>query len=396
MSKLHISLVGGQPMPSYTGIIDDSPEAVILVYSLKSERQADTIAKAVQEKLNISCRKVEFDAFDLASIWKKLQLLSADINEEDTVTINLSSGSKPWSILFHDFFKQRKNAKCIFIDQNNLVWDMENYSSRKLDYSPDMAEIFSLNGTKLKKHTDYSIFTEEDFKAISQIRAIRQKNIGAFKRTTQCFTANPYHNEYHEDPQGNSYISWNEQTNSFHCEIERYNHKIEYKDISSPNIKRLMLSSGWFELDVTHFLSQWNMAKEIWMNCEFVVKQSNNEQTQNEIDIIINTGDKMLFVECKTQIHTITDIDKFNNSVRTYGGLAAKRIFFTDGEMKEEAREKCQNVEMPYFSLQELKNDAVKSRNFFEWLTNEMKQSNKNKHNIDSAISVQFMFEKNS
>jgi hypothetical protein len=70
---------------------------------------------------------------------------------------------------------------------------------------------------------------------------------------------------------------------------------------------------------------QWKRAKQIWLNTELT--QWDNERTLNEIDIIVETGEKLLFVECKTQVYDATDVDKFNNAVKSYGGVASKRIF---------------------------------------------------------------------
>ena len=378
MTKTHITLVGGQPMPSYSGIVDDHPDCIILVYSTKSERQADVIAKAVAEKLNKECRKVKFRAFDLPEIHRQLKELAGGLNPEDEVTINLTSGSKPWSILFYDYFKDRPNTKCLFIDQNNNVWDMVTNNSRKLDFVPDMNDIFALNEFKVKSHKVLDDYTDEDFNAIQKIRDLIKVNAGAFYRTTNRFSKMLYNGEYQEDPETSTYIRWDGRNKTFHCEMESSrNRNMVIKDISSPHIDKLMLNTGWFELEVAKFLSQWELAKEIWLNCEFVDAKSKNEGTQNEIDVIINTGEKLLFVECKTQVYSITDVDKFNNSVRTYGGLAAKKIFITDRPMKEEAVEKCHTAEIPFESMQRLKNDPSSVRRFFQFLTEEMSESNK-------------------
>ena len=73
-------------------------------------------------------------------------------------------------------------------------------------------------------------------------------------------------------------------------------------------------------------LSSWEYAKEIIMNANFPYKNNN---PKNEIDIIVNTGNRLLFVECKTQINDITDIDKFRTAVKNYGGMGCKALFIT-------------------------------------------------------------------
>jgi len=71
-----------------------------------------------------------------------------------------------------------------------------------------------------------------------------------------------------------------------------------------------------------------------------------------------------------------TDIDKFNNAVKSYGGLASKRIFITDAEMKPTSQEKCNQAKIPFFAMSELRNDEKKKKMFFKFLTSELRTIN--------------------
>lgn len=61
--------------------------------------------------------------------------------------------------------------------------------------------------------------------------------------------------------------------------------------------------------------------------------------------------DKLLFVECKTQVYDITDVDKFFEVTRHTGGLSAKPIFFTYEEIRLDAKEKCENNNIPCYCM---------------------------------------------
>jgi len=97
-------------------------------------------------------------------------------------------------------------------------------------------------------------------------------------------------------------------------------------------------------------LSKWDKGKNIYLNCHFPFKPNVDK---NEVDIIVNTGSKILFVECKTQITHTTDIDKFRSVVKGYGGIGSKGIFVTDAKMTDIAREKCKEHGLLSFSLQD-------------------------------------------
>lgn len=86
------------------------------------------------------------------------------------------------------------------------------------------------------------------------------------------------------------------------------------------------------------------------MNCKFPYKK---DVDKNETDIVINTGSKVLFVECKTQINNITDIDKFRSVIKNYGGMGSKGLFVTNAKMTDIAKAKCEEHGILSFSLQD-------------------------------------------
>ena len=377
MSKIHITLVGGQPVPTFIGVMDDNPDQIILVHSSQSLPEAENITKQIYDKLGKNCVKKEFNPFDFNSIRQQIQELTTFF-DADEISVNITSGSKPWSILFYEYFSRKENACVFFVDQQNKVWNVKTGESRRAKYTPTTLEIFTLNKTKLKDYFDFKNYKKEDFDVIPLIRNIRSKNVGAFHRITGLFHENPGGN-YQEDPYGYSSIKWDKESNTYLCEIygDRYGSGKDVFDVSSPNIEKLMLNTGWFELEVAQFLSDWSLAKEIWLNCIFAGTSSSSINPQNEIDIIVKTEDKILFVECKTQIYNITDIDKYNNAVKNYGGLAAKRIFMTDKNCKYDAKVKFEQLEMPFFSLQDLKRDCRKRNEFYDFLNKMINESNK-------------------
>ena len=86
------------------------------------------------------------------------------------------------------------------------------------------------------------------------------------------------------------------------------------------------------------------------MNCHFPYRSNLDK---NETDIIVNTGPKILFVECKTQITHNTDIDKFRSVIKGYGGTGSKGLFVTDAKMTDMAKQKCNENGILTFSLQD-------------------------------------------
>ena len=170
MSKKHIALVGGQPYPVYRGIMDHQPDEVILVCSADSEKQANILQREIMRKMEVKISIEHFSPVDLSKIRSRLSNLLRKIDKEDEVVVNLSSGTKPWSILFYEYFHMHENVKCIFIDQNNFLWDFTTNLGRQLETPLTLDETFGLNNIRVKNHKSFDSIDPEDFKSANKIR----------------------------------------------------------------------------------------------------------------------------------------------------------------------------------------------------------------------------------
>lgn len=341
MTKLHITLVGGQTAPVYQGIIDSNPDKVFFVYSEQTEAEA----KRILSEIAVLSESFPFDPVDLSNIEKGIRDIDSKINPSDHVSINIGGGTKPWSVLFYAYFGNRENTKLIYIDQNNFVWDFKTKTKHQIVFDMDVQ--FRLYGNPLTNYKAIGDFSTDDFEAIDDIKALRKLNFQDFKYMTEFLTKQS--NEVFVIGKSGSTIDWLPNEKSFKCLMKDKSGKELRKRLNSKNVRNLLLNSGWFELHVAKMLSQWNKAKDIRMNCIF---QSTKGSPKNEIDIIVNTGSKLLFVECKTQIKNETDIDKFASAVKIYGGMGSKALFITEAPMSDKAVEKCIDNGIMYFSLQ--------------------------------------------
>lgn len=370
MPKIHITLVGGQPAPVYHGIVATQPDKVIFIYSEESRDVLTTLRK----ELNILEDKQEpLDPTDPMKILSRAEYL-AEKYKNDEIMVNISSGLKSWSHLFGIVFDKMPNAAIIYMDQNNILWNYRTMQSQS-GFNFDMHTLFRLYGNPLKNnYKRFSDYTDSDKKVIQKIENIRRFNYKSFNKLTtvldnkqkdilrsqkdSCF-----------DLPDSSYIQWvkkeSKETNDF-VEICLYkNGNSKLIKLESPNAVSLTFNSGWFEYKIALLLSTWDKAKEICLNCHFPSKQNIDK---NETDIIVNTGTKILFVECKTQINRITDIDKFRSVVKGYGGTGSKGLFVTDAKMSDTAIEKCKENDIIHFSLEDGKQWGLSSEKALQLL----------------------------
>jgi len=336
---IHITLVGGQTAPVYQGIIFSNPEYVFLIHSYETIDQANRL----KNEISIPSELIQFEPVSFDKIYQNIQSILLKIGDEDRVSINLSSGTKPWSVFFFDQFKNRKNTQLFYVDQNANAWDFSTLKCSKIPLN--MEAQFRLYGNPLEHFTSLSSITEKDIDIIKELKEIRAFNFTDFIQLTDLL-GKQTHQTKHTLP-SLSEISYNKLEHTVSVKLVK-NNKVKKTNLTSPNVLKLVTFTGWFEVEVAFILSKWKKNNEIRLNCKFPAK---NNAPKNEIDIIAEIGTKLLFVECKTKLTNITDIDKFANAVRIYGGTASKAILITESTLSETAKEKCKENGVLFFSF---------------------------------------------
>ena len=370
MSKVTFSLVGGQPFPVYAQALDSKPDVLLLFFSEQTERNAQNIEHCIMQKLpHTVVRKIRVDAHDLKeSSLTFTAHAQAWLKPENEITVNLSGGTKPWSMQLLNIFAGKKNAKCLFIDQNNMIWDMATYDCHKFEHTDiSLDDKFALYGVMVTQRESLDSFNDDDFNAARNIERLYHFN-------NKCF--NDIVSQIEEDDKRGkitgSYSSKNlfshigrTGKNRFECNFKKANSANGVEAvIDSPHASHLLMGAGWFELKVARLLAQWYGARKVWLNT--VINYSPNPDPINEIDVIVETtNDKLLFVECKTQVYAPTDVDKFNDVIKSYGGLGSKRVFFTNWPMKLVAQLKCEVLNIPHFVMSEVNKDKLSTNVFY-------------------------------
>lgn len=377
MSKIHITLVGGQTEPEYLGIIDEKPNKVVFVCSEQSKEDINKITACLEK-----CTYDTFiiDPVNIVDIEKKFTELYETYSDNE-VSINLTSGTKIWSIIVYSVFSKHKNVKFLYIDQNNNVTNIINKESHKMHMDVDMK--FRLNGNELNHYKDFNIYTKEDFDVLKKIGEIRDFNYISFGKLTnplehsQQSLLNQTTGEFRLNDE--SYVLWNWQEKMVEISLFDKTRTNKTFILKSPNVASIVFHSGWFELMIANYIVQNPNTQHVWMNCEFFSKSKDiaGNRTKNEIDIIAEMGTRLLFIECKTKISKINDIDKFKSAVGNYGGLGSKCIFVTYFKPSEIAIEKCKDHSIPIFNINFNSSDDDNKDKFNEFVNNHLTTINR-------------------
>lgn len=368
--KVHIALVGRETAPIYYGIYHIDPEQVILVCSSQTKEEADLLKKLLN-KNQFHVTIVQTDPTDLQEIQETLAHISNDLlNEDDELTLNLIGGTKHWSLAFYQNFYDREKTAIYLYDQNNLIWDIKKQTFEPLYTEIDTDEYLELYKNPIITYHQFESYTEEDFEVMREIRAFRNKC--PRKLFNEFFAVLP--KDWETDIKDPSKSKGVFQINNNRVYWQKPGHvsaylNNEHVQFNSPHAVALAFNSGWFELQVAQILSQWKHHKDIRVNCIFPLKK----KTKNEVDIIVNTGQKLLFVECKTQLKNGTDVDKFSTVVKNYGGAGSKALFITDEVLPELSTVKCKESGILTYSLK----GESDHHKLYELLDREMTNINK-------------------
>ena len=358
MRRLHIALVGAQTMPIYIGIRESNADKFILIHSLQTKSSAEIIAKYINRIDTVLC---ELPAWDFPKMKAVIDGLLAEYREW-SVEANISGGSKPWGFMFSMFAFKYSNLSLFFVDQSCTIHNISDLTSRKakpLDGGIrqifEFNQILELDQKSSVTHVELTSYNKKDVEILSEIKRYRKRYPGIFNKLTipQKNNKNRFHNNKLDtiiDERSQSEFFWDIRGSEQKVRLTFINRfgKSDEVTFQSPHAFDMVVASGWFEYEIANCLGLWPMAKDIWLNSLFPYS---NNTPKNEIDIIVNVGYKLLFVECKTKIFDKTDIDKFRSAVKNYGGLSSKAIFISLESMDAQTIEKCETNGIDYFSL---------------------------------------------
>lgn len=340
---LQIALVGASPTPVYQGILHLKPNQVILVCSESTKEVAENIRSQLPMYEDKDVLRFEMSDNDLEKMYLTAELIEQSIPKGITVSMNITGGMKLWSVIFNNVFRRRRRSCRIFcIGQNGTFFDLKEKATKgKVDF--DMDAQFKLLGHTLHEYTSLSDYTSEDFDVLNRIQSwgfSERYHYPLFKLTQdfaeqykQAFEDNSYTNDFCIRDKYHNTMSWKAATHTFEVVLMK-----NAQTFSSPHAEHIVLNTGWFELYTARLIGKKYGAENIRLNCIF---RNTRKLPKNEIDIVINTGQKLIFVECKTQVAKSIDVDKFNSAVRNYGGLGSRPLFVTNSPMASDAKEKC-------------------------------------------------------
>ncbi|MDT3403783.1 Card1-like endonuclease domain-containing protein [Mucilaginibacter terrae] len=342
MAKHQIALVGGQILPIYFGIKEFAPDHIHFIVSAESQ------GKSAQIRHLIGPGKVaEYtcNPYEISSIKSICEKIIRQTIAGDEVLFNLTGGNKVM-LLAAQAVMNEHSFKGVYINQNETVLHLPEMTEQPLSCTVTTAEFIQLTGHQFsgfKKITDIST---EDFRAAEKINDFAIYNEKAYLKILPAVSRN--FKTFKDVPvkgtlEINAGLSMNWSEKNVQLTLLGKN----VLNVTAPSARELLFRAAWWELIVAEQIKKWVKVKELLLHCELPFK-GDKTATKNEIDILLNVGRKMIFVECKSGAVKQEDINKMKIVKDTYGGFIAKSILVSRFTPPPGIIEKCKelNVEL--------------------------------------------------
>ncbi|MFN9113676.1 MAG: Card1-like endonuclease domain-containing protein, partial [Bacteroidota bacterium] len=126
-------------------------------------------------------------------------------------------------------------------------------------------------------------------------------------------------------------------------------------NIKHPQWKYLLLGGGWWEYIVFKAAYDWPGKFSVHRNTIF--KFNNQDSDKNEVDILLNTGKKLIFLECKSGKLFPSDVNKMEIVRKLYGGFlshsALVRYYPLDERSNSDIIERSRDLKIKEISFEE-------------------------------------------
>ncbi len=346
--KHQISFLGGQLSPIYIGIKEFIPNKVCFIASEESKEGIKILKNLFPDVIfsDFIC-----DPFDFYTIKARIISIIEKIDEEDEIIINLTGGTKIMLLAAQSVISET-SIKGVYINQDYSFIEIPSYYKKQLSSFLSIDEFFRLSGHKESSSKTLGNFTENDFNVSNQIESFASSNKLYSKVTNYIRTIHRVlPKDGIEKVTESISVEWDSQF------VKIFNKHKSIVSFKGNNVCELFFNASWWELIVAKEVGKWKKAKEIMVQCELPFK-SDNQILKNEIDILVNTGNKLIFIECKSGFIKQEDINKMRVIKQTYGGVISKSLLVSRFLPSHSIIEKCKELEIEIFYVYPFKGIA--------------------------------------
>lgn len=348
-----ITLLGGQILPIYWGIIEKSPDVVHAFYT-KETRNHLKIIERMFPRITFETHQV--DPYDYTGI-KDLTEKIIFAHQNDNFQLNLTSGTKVMALACQAVFSTLE-FDVFYIDQKHRIFDMSGEAFSPVTNSINIKTFLELSGHKKFTSSKLSSFNKSELNLAKQIFDLTKSNSGInkiFKFVRQNCTDIENERHFSRKLNNGDRIDW--KSNQLNLSVK--NHKVS---CNSKHAFKIVFAGLWWELVIADITKSWKRSIEQLLSVDIETKSSQGI-SKNEIDVVLNTGKNLVFIECKSGFINQSDINKIRAVNRLYGGVSSKSILVCRYSPKKELLEKCIDLGIEVFIFNPGKTGKTESSN---------------------------------
>lgn len=335
--KHQITLVGGQILPVYLGVVERKPDVVHCLYSKDSRNHWNNLKKILGKG---QANGHQVNPFDYEEIKSKVEAIIF-ANPNDNFELNITGGTKIMAIACQQIFNDL-SLPIFYIDQKHVLFEIRDKKHINLSTKLTLDNFLKLSG--------HSVYTSESFNTIPQdyitLAEFVLKNInarwywdvyGKLNKKNRLLTPKSFYHKH-----GNVEVHWDGSQLSV-----KNGSGTTY--FNGKKCLALAFSGFWWEILIGKSVLNWKGALEFRINLS-IKSRTTNQLPKNEIDIVLNTGRNLIFIECKAGNVTQDDVNKIKAVADLYGGVSSRSILVARKNPSPEILEKCEELGIDVFS----------------------------------------------
>lgn len=342
-----IVLLGKDITSVYHGIKEFAPDHVHLLSTNETKDVADPLFPLLPGSIRRTMYKTEpYDGENVRSVCRKIHQTYPD----DEFTYNLSEGTKLMAFAAFTIATEYQAPAFYLTQLGDLIW-LDTFEMHPMQSQLDNTEIVSLSGNILSDYHDARQLSDADVQAASLIKqfiesypkehSMLQKffNIFCNKDLSHLPASRVFKNGLRFKHRPGSFL------------VARQNEVL--LRLSTPHAGMLFFKGRWWETLVAHRVRTWSLGHtdrpEVWQSVLFRT-EGDNSRTKNEVDVLLNNQQKLIFIECKSGQVTQNDVYKVDAVRETYGGDISLAVLASYYPVEPNLQEKCKDLQINLFA----------------------------------------------
>ena len=352
MALHQIILIGDRMETIWLGVKEFHPDVVHLLYS-------DAVADAYIPMLGmlpntVNAHQYHIDPFDVQKIMLLCESIRERLSPGDRLMYNLTEGTKV-SAAAAMKVADKYSDEVVYYSQEGEVINLRNFDRRPVAARVSNREFLELFGNELDSYNTASQMLPLDVVTAAEVKSFIEKNTVLYHRI-QKYYRKTFLGRIENLPE--RFVI----EHPGRVEIVTSGGSLSIKNkgkllfSSAHNLAtRLFFTGRWWEVLVSDKVYRWDLSRrsdksgsEVWRNVQFLIPGTG--RTKNELDIMVNEGIRLLFIECKSGYISQENIYKIYSTKVTYGGDHSIGVLVSYYPLEESIKTKCEDLRIRYFA----------------------------------------------